>query len=231
MTTGRDIVQRMLQKAGIVTKDESPAADELADGISALNAMVESWSCESAIVYATTKESFPLVSGVSEYTIGAGQDFDTARPIFINGAYVRDGNVDYQMSVVPDNMFLENIQYKASQGLPEYISYNNSSPTGVVRIFPTPSTSYTLFILSEKPTGTITADTVLQLPPGWERALIFNGAVEIGAEYGAQISQEIYEIAKQSKRNIKASALRNKTMDADPVYGGYRGNIYTGWSR
>ena len=58
--------------------------------------------------------------------------------------------------------------------------------------------------------------------------LIYNLAVEIGGEYGAQIDQVTYQIASESKGMIKRAVAKNKPMDSFPQIGS-RDNVYTGY--
>lgn len=231
MTTGREIVTKMMQKAGIVTKNETPAADEINDALDALNAMVSSWSNDSLLVYTRTWEEFPLVGNVSQYTIGAGQTFDTERPNQILQANVKLSGQTYDtpLSILNDVNFNIYANDATTQGLPEYLNYDGNNPSGIIRLWPVPSTGYTLFILSEKPLTAFTLDGNVDLPPGWERALIYNGAVEIAPEYGQDPSQTTFSIARESLAAIKLASAKMRNMDASPMSGGSPYQVLRGW--
>jgi len=70
-----------------------------------------------------------------------------------------------------------------------------------------------MFIVSEKELGQLTLSATVDLPPGWERALIYNLAVELAPEYGQQPDQLVYNIAVESKRMINAAVMRNRSLD------------------
>lgn len=228
MATARTIIKRALQKNGVLTKNESPSGDEASDGLESLNAMISSWSNDSLLIYTRLSESFPLVSGQASYTIGSGGDFDTVRPTQILTAFTRISNIDYNIGIISDVEFDGITQKNIGSTIPEVMYYNGNAPLGTITIYPVPVTG-TLHIRSEKPLTEFTSlDTELEFPPGWERALIYNLAVEVSGEYGQPVEQLTYQIANDSLNKIKTAVARNKTMDMY-AYNGSIDNIYTGW--
>ena len=229
MTTAREIITKALQKNGVLTGTETPSADMANDGLDALNALLSSWSNESMLIYAGTRSTHNLVAGVSSYTIGTGQTFNTSRPIFINSAYVTQAGTDYPLTRITDEAY-NAIPHKMDGGTPEFFTYSNEFPTATIRFYRVPNVTSTVTLLSEKALSQFTLDDDVSLPPGWERALIFNTAIETNPDYGQPLSETVIEIARQSKASIKTASIRNKTMDADSNFSGRR-NIYTGWNQ
>lgn len=228
MTTGLGIVTKALQKAGVVTKSETIGNDEASDGLDALNALVSSWANDSMLISSRSWESFTLTAGDAQYSIGTSQDFNTSRPVYIADAYVRQDTIDYPISIIPDEVYSSSIATKTDRGAPRFLNYDNGYPTGNIRLYPVPDTIYTLHLLLEKPLSSFTLSGDVSLPPGWERALIFNLAVEISAEYGQQIDPLVYKIAQESKSAIKVAIIKNRSMDSQPESIGSRSNIYSG---
>jgi hypothetical protein len=227
MATARDIIRKALQKNGVLVKGEQPSADEADDALDALNAMIGSWSNDSAIIYARTWESFPLVPAQSLYTIGTAANFNTERPLQIVSAYVRDGISDFDLDVVDDEGY-NSFTFKSANGLPQYLNYDNAFPVAKIRLFPVPMIAYTLFILTEKQISSFaTLDTALSLPPGWERALVYNLAVELAPEYSARVDDLTRDIARASLGMIKSAAIRARGMDTPRPMN--IGNIYNGY--
>lgn len=227
MATGRTIVKKALQKAGVLVKQEDPSPDEANDTLDALNNMLSSWSNDSMAIYARTWESFPLTSGDGEYTIGSGADFNTTRPILIADAYTRMPPVDdTYMRIVSDEVYA-GIDNKSIRGRPDVLNFDNAFPTAKIRLWPVPDVGYTLYIQSEKELTQFTLDTVVSLPAGWERALIYNLAVEIAPEYGQEVSQTVAKIAMESRGLIMRSINKIRTKDPHPANAG-RANVYSG---
>lgn len=232
MTTALNIVTKALQKIGAIVKNESPSSDEANDGLSALNALISSWANDSMLVYARVRETLSLTAGDGVYTIGSGvYDLNTTKPTYIVEAHVRQGNIDYPLSIIPDEVFESAIADKTVRGLPTFINSDNGHNYITIRLYPLPDTNYTLYLLSEKPiTGTYALSDDIDLPSGWERALIYNLAVELAPEYGQEIDQIVYKIAEDSKRYIKTAIMKNRSMDVNPLHIG-RLNIYSGGYR
>jgi len=227
MTTARDIITRSLQKIGAIVKNEVPAADEANDGLNSLNALISSWSNDSLNIYARTWETFSL-TGASSYTIGTGGNFNTARPTNIVAAYLRSGTIDYPIDIIDDAAYVS-ISYKNLQGIPEFLNYDNGYPLGRIRLYPLDNAGYSLFLLTEKAVSQFaTLDTDMSLPDGWERALIYNLALELAPEYSQKPDAYIVKIANDSLGAIRQKVAQVRTMDAYPSNLAVR-NIFSGW--
>lgn len=228
MTTARTIIKRAMQKIGVLMKSESPSDDEANDGLVSLNALIDSWGNDSLNVYARTWETFPLTSA-STYTIGTGGDFNTERPMDIVSAYLRSGTIDYPITIVDDEAY-NTIAYKSLDGISYFLNYDNGYPLGKIRLYPVPSGSYSLFLLTEKPlTQFSTLDSELSMPAGTERALIYNLAIELAPEYAQSVSGELLKIANDSLGLIRTKVAQVRGMDAYPKNMSVR-NIFTGWA-
>ena len=118
---------------------------------------------------------------------------------------------------------------KSQSGLPRFITYDGGFPVGKIRIWPAPMSGYSLRLLTEKPLSAFTLDTVVELPPGWNRAIISNLAEEMRSEYNQPEDPKLARVAADSLGLLKMNVARNHSMDSNPTgrYGG--GNIYNGW--
>lgn len=218
MTTARDIIKNALQLGGVITKNESPTGDEYDDALFTLNAMLSSWSNEALLTYYQEQESFPLTSGVGAYTIGTGATFNTAKPIKIVTAFARLADIDYDLTIITGTDFDEYITQKNLTGVPEYLFFDNNYPVATIKIWPIPTSTYTLFIRSEKElTQFPTLDTDVILPPGWELALYTNLSSLIMPTYGQPVNPKVEDMALNSLGAIKLAVAKNKSMDAQPL--------------
>lgn len=228
VTTARSLVKRAMQRSGVLTKNEDPSADEIVDANNLLNIMLESWSNESLLVFANTWETFSVVAGDGDYTIGLSGDFNTSRPINIKAAYIRQDTTDYDLEIMDDITYNKYILNKLTESIPRFLNYQTTFPQGVIRLWPVPVTNYGLFILSEKPYSAFGLDDDISFPPGWEFALIENLAVLIAPEYGQQPDATIVNNARNLKKDLRNAIDQAKTSNTriTPVVGRY--NIYTG---
>lgn len=227
MSTARNIIERAFRKAGVIGATDTPTAQEANDALSTMNAMISSWGNNPLFITARAWENFPLTAGVAEYTIGTGQTFDTARPLKLLEAHYRIGSTDYDLNII-DDITYNNITSKTVQSMPDSINYDNGYPAGKLRLYPVPASNYTLYILTEKPLTEYTIDQDVDLPPGWERAIIYNLAIELAVEYEQPINPAVSEIAGNAKDNIMLQIERARGKDWGGDYG-TDNNIFTGW--
>lgn len=229
MTTARSIIRRSLQKIGVLYKSEQPSADEADDGLFSLNAMVSSWSNRSMLIIARTVETFNLQGGVAAYTMGPGGDFNTIRPIqFITG-YTSDGAINYPLESISDEEFA-GITFPSIQiPFPEFVNFTGGSPLATLNFYPVPSSAFPVTLYTEKQLSSFsTLDSVVDLPPGWEQALIYNLAMLLAPEYGQQIDQSLAIIAKDSLNSIKTAIEKNRDYNF-PYDLNDTQNIFAGW--
>lgn len=225
--TTSNLIKSAFRKAGVITKNETPSSDEMNDALESLNDLFGSLSNDGLVVYTREVEGFALTAGVTSYTIGSGGDFDTVRPVNIAKAYTREGTSDYPVDIISDEDYAE-ITTKSTQTRPYYLNYDNDYPLATIKLYPTPSAGYTLYLVSEKPLTELTLNQTVNLPPGWYRYITNALAIEIAAEYGVDIPQTTAVIAARALGDIKRSRAKVKSLDYAPNTGLY--NIYTGWN-
>jgi len=230
--TAQELLTSSLRLIGASAQGETPPADEMQEPLSALNTMVDSWSSGSLTVPVLTTESFVLVAGTSQYTIGSGATWDTVRPLEIKNAYIRSSGLDYSVKVLTRERFNSIVQ-KSIQGRPEFIWYDNQHPIGTVNLYFTPNGADTIFIDTWKPLLAIAnLTTEITLPEGYDEALKYNLAIRLAPEYGVTVSPDVREVARKSLRTIKSfnlpvveSSLGIPTSDSNG-YSNVRGGIY-----
>jgi hypothetical protein len=236
MATPSSMIVRALQMLGGKTIGGTLTTAEETTYLAVLNAMMESWSLERLMCYQVVQESQALTASVGSLTIGAGATFNTTRPIkLVDPCFVRDTNsVDYPLELINAEAY-GRITLKTIDGTyPQYLFYDAAYVAGLATIYlwPEPQAGLTLYINSWKQLQTFALiSTTVVLPPGYQRAIESNLAVELAAGY-RPVPPETMLIAKQSKAAIKGVNLPDTMMrlDAGVVSqraGGY--NIYTGF--
>ena len=203
MTTARDLISASLRKIGVLAKGETMLSEDANDGLISLNGLLSSWSVERLLVNSLTQESFALTIGTASYTIGVGGVFNTIRPIKMIESFVRDGQLDYPI-MIQSQEFYDQIGYKTTRTIPAVMFVDYAYPLATIKLYPVPDKAYTLFLTAQKAlTAFPTLDTVVSLPDGYERALMYNVAVEMCPEYGISAPIEIAGNAISSKAIIK----------------------------
>lgn len=193
-----------------------------------LNSMMESWSLERLMCYAIFQESFSLTASDGEYTIGVSTgDFNTVRPNKIVKAFTRDSaNMDSALIILGFDAYDSIVMKSTGTTYPNYLFYDGAYPLGTIKLYPTPIAGLTLYLDSWKQLQTFAnLSTALALPPGYQRAIETNFAIEAAPGFGS-IQPELAKIAKESKAAIKSLNVPDTIMSTG-LYGSRR-SILTG---
>lgn len=203
LTTPINIISRALRLNGSLGSGEVATANEIADGLDALNAMLDSWWNERLAVFAIQDQSFALTSGTADYTIGPSGVFVTGRPLKIENAFVRLSGVDYAVDIIDQTRYAD-INVKSLTGIPFQLYYEPTMPNGVIHLFYVPSDGQTLYISTRRQIQNfVTATDTISLPPGYVDALPYNLAVRIAPEYQKAVAPAVATAAAETKANIK----------------------------
>jgi hypothetical protein len=224
MATILDVIKKSLRPYGV----SNPTATEASDALSAVNAMLESWSIERLYVYQIMEETFTWAGGNTSRTIGVGGNFNTSNPTNIVSGFTRINSIDYPFDVIEKNEY-DAIAAKSTQSqYPDKIYFDNAATLGTLYAYPVPSASISIHINSWKPLQSFTALTdVVALPPGYRRAIEACLSVELQGDYpDLPLPASVIEVAKQSKSSIKT--FNTPTIYADlGLGGGRRYNIFS----
>jgi hypothetical protein len=209
---------RLIQALGT---GETPTADEITDGLDALNAMLDSWWLERMAVFAIQERLFALTVGTQNYPIGPGAvaPFNVERPVKIETAYVRVSGVDYPLSVIDYDRWTS-IGYKANQGIPQWVYYEPTVPEGELFLWPIPSVAMTLYLGSRlRIQSFTTSNDAINMPPGYVDALCFNLAVKLAPEYEREVPAVVGAEAIKTMANLKRlNATPPGIMMSDALY-------------
>ena len=225
MASAQTIINRALRLLGAIGAGESPTTDESNDGLTALNAMIESWQTERLIVYAMVDTAFTLTPSDNSYTVGPAGNFAlTPRPSKIEDIYISDSGTDYPIEMIDFARWDAIASKTSTSNIPEFAYYEPTLTTGTLKLWPVPSAANSLHIVTWTPVSTLAAlATTVTLPQGYERALAYNLAVEIAPEYQIQPSPDVYRIAVESLANIKRANIRPTTSYTElALLTGYR---------
>jgi hypothetical protein len=217
----QDVIFLAASKCGVVRMNEQLAPHELLRGMQVANIMLGEWSAESCMLRSTTPDSHALTGGTGSYTIGIGATINTAKPIKILNAIIRDSNnVDTPVDIVPINVYF-GIGDKTVQARPVVLYYDPGvtqqvTQTGTIYLSPIPdsSTSYTLVIESEKLLTEFTSLVAqITMEPMYYAALVNGLAARLFRHYHSpkvSIPVDIAEEADTSKRRVM-------TINSSPI--------------
>lgn len=207
MATPSSMIIRSLRLIGEKSVGGTLTTAEQTDYLADLNTMMESWSLERLMCYQVVEESKALTASDGVYTIGSGGDWDTARPNKIVQAFIRNSsNNDYPIEVINADSYNSIVAKSTSGTYPDLLYYDGAFVAGLASIYlyPLPSSGLTLYISSWKQLQTFaTISTTLVLPPGYQRAIEYNFAIEVAGGF-RNVSNEVIKIARESKAAIKS---------------------------
>ena len=217
MTTVSELVQAAGRKIGV----HSMSADEINDGMDALNMMLKEWSTKPSGVYAVTRESQNTSGGTASYSIGTGETWDTAWPVRIVESFIRIGNSDYPVEIIDGrqyaNRFLKSLQTRPSE-----LYYERTYPAGTVFLYPAPDTTYAVHLWSHKPIAEYSSTaTTIALPPEYEAAMLWNLAIVLAPEFVRMPSGIVMGRAASTYSSLKAINKVNSPIKTDVIAGRY----------
>lgn len=220
MTTANALIRAALGKLGIVSPGEAVKAGDGEDCLLALNRVLDSWKMQRLYAYATQTITAALPAGIQTLTIGPGADIvTTARPDrFEVGSYCTVQGVDYPLTVVNEADF-NAITLKDLRSLvPVVMTYRPSLPMGVLQFYPEAGAGATLNLLAQVQVSAF-ADLVTDygLPSGYERALVYALAEEIGADYEREIPPTVARNAAMARRAIKRANSEVPQLQLGPL--------------
>jgi hypothetical protein len=230
------IIKRALRLLGAADSGEDLKTNELADGVEALNHMIDSWNTETLTIPTLVRNSFTLTAAQQAHEIGPAAELDAPRPqmiepgqAFVTGQTL--GTVEYPLDVYTQLQWGE-ISDKTTVGMPSVLYYETKFPLGVVNLYPVNDLAYTLVLYSWQMLQQVFMDSVngeFALQPGYTEALVKNLAVELAPEWGMTASAEVLMGAVRARGNIKRMNSKPLIMDSDiALQAGGRYDIATG---
>lgn len=237
MATALDLIKAQLRDIGALAVGETPSAEDAQDALAEMNRMLGSWSNEGLMAFERVREEFTLTAGSASRTIGATGNFATTRPLEIVEATIEDQTAsptaEYPVRVLTRSEWALITQKDTQSTIPAQLFYEPTFPNGTLYLFPVPSAAHKLVLYSRKPLTAISAlSSTISLPPGWEDALVKNGAIRLSPGYGKEPSALLLQQAIETKAEIKRAnnLLNPRLMRCDPGFGGPSrgGDIFRG---
>lgn len=203
--TAGALVKSAMRLGGATAVGETPTSDEMTDGLSALNDLLENWSTQNLAVYGGAVETFPTVAGQATYTIGVGGNWNTVRPIRINdNSYCTFQGVDFPINRIGQDEYNLIALKTQQQPIIEKLLYVNDNPLGRVTLWPVPAQIVNISLDSDRILMAV-ADitTVMMLPPGYLLAMKHALWILMAPDYGRTVTDEVKDVARSSFAAIK----------------------------
>lgn len=215
--TATTIISTALRLLGLLRAGQTPSTVETADGLAALNSLIDNWNTERLNIFTVGVASYPLTTGTQSYTIGpSGAAFTAPRPIKIEGAGLLIPNTGLSNNFLRlplkiltkaewDQIDEKGTTADYAEGL-----YNDANfPTSTLYLWPIPvfTSGVTSLELSAWVALASFPDLVTDIPlsVGYARALEYALAVELAPRFkDATLQPAIIQIATESKDAVRA---------------------------
>lgn len=238
MATALDLIGQSLKIIGVLAAGESVQAADAKDCLTCLNQMLDRWSNEKMMVYHITSSLYDIVPGVGTYSIGPGATWDTGvrRPIMVQkwGAFVRQTISpslynDYKLDYIPADRYANIFLKKLTTNFPSSWTFETAWPVGTIKLFPVPTLALQFGLNSFDQFSTFNLTDYVELPPGYESAIVYNLALDISPQYGVDPMPMVLKRANQAKINLQTTNSDQIIMTTDESlisHGTF--NIYAG---
>lgn len=234
MATAGSIIERSLRLLGQIESGEVPTTDEYADALEALNAMLDSWNNEKLLCFAYQTETLTLANGDDTYTVGTSGDLNTTRPVEVLSAYAVVNNISYPITIISEEDYARIPDKTTTADFPDRMLWRPTvaSSLATAVFYPVPGGTVTVKLVTRIQVAAFASTaTTVTLPPGWERALTHNLAVEIAPEYETTPAPSVLKGASEALSGIKKANLlyRPKTVrtEVGEMFSPDRSNIET----
>lgn len=232
MATVLDVIKAAMRKIKVLRAGETPSSEDADDVMAALNTMLEAWASEVGPVYSFTTNQKALTAGDGQYTMGSGGDIDTTWPdaIDVDGSFIRDsdGN-DWPLLPLTEREYNAISDKSPGNDIPTHLFWKPSYPLGTIYLYPPPQSSLTLHLLSSQKWAAFSdVNGSFAFPPGYQRAIEDNLAVEIAPDFGKEPSPLLAARANRGKDHLfnKNYAERLTPKDLGLPAGNTGGNAY-----
>jgi hypothetical protein len=203
--TVQDLIKAALRSINAIASGEPLDANEGADSLVALNSMLGSWNADRLTVRGLQSATYALTTSQQTYTIGAGGDFNAARPARVEAANViLSGNLRKPLRILNAAQWSA-VRLQSVGGLPEALYYDGGYPLGSLSLLPYPSIAASLELYTWQAIAKFSALTdTIALEDGYEEALKYNLAVRLAPEFGAEVPAVVATLARETLGTMRA---------------------------
>ena len=225
--TAREMIASSLRLIGVLASGETASANDTNDALSSLNQMLSSWSNENLIVHQKTRDELTLTANDGSYlwgaTAGAG-NLATARPIEVLTASLElQGASPHEipLKILTQKEYALISLKETTSTFPQAVFFDGAYPNLGFQVWPVPAAAEHIVFWSLKPLSILALGTEISYPPGYEKAIRFNLAIDLAPEYGRQVDGLIMQQAMESKAEIKRKNLQTPKLKINvPITGG-----------
>ncbi len=224
ITFGPGLLYPAFRIAGITDRPmRIPSADQVTEGTAICNRMIGSWNCTELDIFTSSIAQYSLGAGKKIYTIGGpglGADFNVAAPMRIEQAHILlPGSPTYraELRILTDAEWGDIRLQDIPGAIPSRLYPDYNFPLMSLYFYGQPPAGYSVEFYTWQRVGLFAATTdVVTLPDGYERAIVYNLALELAAQFTTQamLAPDAHRIAAAAlatieSRNAPVPRLKN----------------------
>lgn len=173
----QEIVVAALRKIGVVARDEPGTAEDIAEGVQALEWMLKSWQNEGHSLW--TQESMSVAATTATSVLL------TPRPVRVQSVSFKRGGIETPMQRLTRAEY-DDLPIKTSTGIPTTFYFDRQAQTGRLYVWPVLSAvngeTYELTVERELADITDTA-AFIDVPSEWYEAVVYGLADRLMDDY------------------------------------------------
>lgn len=223
MATANDLIEASLREIGVLAAGESAAYDDAGDALETLNRLIDQWATERLKMYTVTRTTWTISANDGSYTVGSGGDVDVARPVFVDHVNFidtsQDPDLEMELNPLTEDAYARIGEKADTSTYPTAYYYNPTYSSGLatLELYPIPTSSdlegalYARAHVSQFAALT----TTVSLPPGYERMIVKELAIELAPSYNRQPSPLLLQQASQARNAVERANVRLLDMRLD----------------
>lgn len=219
MATVQDMVTGALRLLGVAAGSETPATEDLAVGLAALNELLDEWNSQHWSIYTIVHRTKVMTALKASHTMGSGGEIDAPRPVKIESAGITQGGLRTDLALFGATEYAA-IPEKSAKAKQPLALYNDGDyPLAKLYIWPTPTGTPTLDLwVWDEITEPLALEDNLDLPPAYARCVRHNLAVTLAPEFGRKLEdiQGVVAIAQSSRAELFGLNQSNSAATEDP---------------
>ena len=178
-----DLISEALVAAGILGAGRTAAPQELSEGFTCLNNLVDALNAEEPLLYYIRRDTQALAATTASYTVYSGGTFSIPRPLRVlrAGVLVSSGAYELPVDVLSFDEW-NAVLFKTNQSLQvERVYFDANFPQPSLFVHPIPSATGQTIVLynAQQLSQFATQGDTVSLPPGFVKLLVYGlGAAE-----------------------------------------------------
>ncbi len=217
LATRNEIIEGAFRIVGVLEAGQVLTAEQLDQGIKALQLLIKSWSNEHLFLWSFDQTSFATVVAQETYDSTLDQTI-----IGLDKAWIVDTNEDIPIEVVSYSRYLDIVDKETNSGRPVLIAYK-STPAPSFYLWPSPDAIYTIKGLCVFPLEDFdVANASGDVPARFQRALKYGLATDLFDEYPGPINERVFVQKKAAELFETAKIFDMPTETTNEVEGLFR---------